>query len=306
MAELARMNNPENTPEPSNNGKHLFIFGLGYSAGYLARNLLKKGWKISGTVRHIEEATKLQELGISLYSFDGTKCVEPFTENLLHISHILSSIPPQDGDVDLVLKHHFNDISKASHLKWVGYLSTTGVYGDRQGGWVDEASDLLPTGTRGQKRKNAEEAWFKLWHDYQIPTHSFRLAGIYGPGKNALETVKAGKARRVHKDGQVFSRIHVEDIAAILQASILSPKGGNAYNICDDNPAPPQEVISYACKLLGIDPPPLLDFETADLSPMARSFYGDNKRVSNKKIKEELGIHLKWPDYRVALKALLD
>lgn len=312
------MNNPENSPISNVNSNHLFIFGLGYSAGYLARALLKQGWKISGTVRNPEDANELKDLGIKLYTFDGIQPMESSVKDgiedgvedgvkaLQNASHILSSIPPNTNSDDPALEHHFTHIANNKNLQWIGYLSTTGVYGDRQGGWVDETSDLLPTGKRGQLRKDAEAAWFKLWTDHQIPTHSFRLAGIYGPTKNAIETVKSSKARRIHKEGQVFSRIHVEDIAQILEASMLRPNGGAAYNVCDDNPDAPEKVISYACELLGVEKPPLLDFETADLSPMARSFYGDNKRVSNQKIKVELGVNLKWPDYKTAFKALME
>lgn len=290
------MNNPE---------KHLFVFGLGYSAQYLTRKLLSEGWQVSATVRSPEKAQDMADLGVKLYQFDGEAPVEGFAEILKSVTHVLSSVPPRKTEADVVLKWHFEDLAQASHLEWVGYLSTTGVYGNRDGGWVDEDSDQLPTGPRGQARVDGEAAWFKLWHDHQIPTHTFRLAGIYGPTRNAIETVRQGRGRRVHKKGQVFSRIHVDDITDILAASIAKPNGGQAYNCCDDNPAPPQEVIEFACELLGVEKPPLLDFETADLSPMARSFYGDNKRVSNERIKEELGIKLKWPDYHEALRALL-
>ncbi|WP_420548522.1 SDR family oxidoreductase [Curvivirga sp.] len=285
--------------------KHLFVFGLGYSATFLARKLLAKGWKVSGTVRHPEEALELKELGITLYAFDGETALDGFDNILQSVTHVMSSVPPKGEEVDIVLKWHFDDLAAATHLDWVGYLSTTGVYGDRDGGWVDEESEQLPTGPRGQKRVDGEAAWFKLWLDHQIPTHTYRLAGIYGPGRNALETVKQGRGRRINKPGQVFSRIHIEDIAQILEASMVKPNGGQAYNACDDNPAPPEEVIAYACDLLGVDKPDLIDFETADLSPMARSFYRDNKRVSNQRIKEELGVKLLWPDYRDALKAML-
>ncbi|MDX1738349.1 MAG: SDR family NAD(P)-dependent oxidoreductase, partial [Alphaproteobacteria bacterium] len=151
-----------------------------------------------------------------------------------------------------------------------------------------------------------EREWFRLWNEYGLPVHTFRLAGIYGPGRNALETVKQGRGRRINKPGQVFSRIHIDDITQILRASMLQPNGGRAYNVCDDNPAPPEQVIAYACQLLSLETPPLIEFEDADLSPMARSFYRDNKRVSNQRIKDELGVVLKWPDYRDALKAILD
>ncbi len=187
----------------------------------------------------------------------------------------------------------------------MGYLSTTGVYGDRDGGWVDEEAPLEPTGARGRKRVAAEAAWLALRRDHGVPVHLFRLAGIYGPGRNALATVQAGRAKRIDKPGQVFSRIHVDDIATVLEASMARPNPGRAYNVCDDEPAPPAEVIAHACDLLGVAPPPLVPFEQAELSAMARSFYRDNKRVSNRRIKQELGVKLAYPGYKAGLAALL-
>jgi nucleoside-diphosphate-sugar epimerase len=196
-------------------------------------------------------------------------------------------------------REHAADLA-ALRPAWVGYLSTTGVYGDRAGGWVDEASALTPAGERGRRRVAAEAGWRALG----LPLHIFRLAGIYGPGRSALDSVRAGKAQRIDKPGQVFSRIHVDDIAAVLDASIARPYPGAIYNVCDDDPAPPQDVIAYACALLGRAPPPLVPFDQAALSPMARSFYGESKRVSNRRIKDELGVRLRFPDYRAGLDAL--
>jgi nucleoside-diphosphate-sugar epimerase len=187
----------------------------------------------------------------------------------------------------------------------VGYLSTTGVYGDRDGGWVDESSALKPTGERGRRRLAAEAAWLELHRRARLPVHIFRLAGIYGPGRSALDAVRAGRAQRIDKPGQVFSRIHVADIVQVLRASMARPDPGAIYNLCDDDPAPPEAVIAFACELLGVPKSPLVPFAEARLSEMARSFYADNKRVSNRRIKEQLGVRLAYPSYKDGLRALL-
>jgi nucleoside-diphosphate-sugar epimerase len=282
---------------------HLFIFGYGFSAGILAGRLRAGGVKISATCRTADKRDRLRAEGIDAHLFDADRPLDaPGVKALGEATCLLSSVPP-DAEGDPVLRAHLEDIRAAAPFRWIGYLSTTGVYGDRDGGWVDEESDLAPTGSRGQRRVDAEAAWFAL--SDAGPVHSFRLAGIYGPGRSALETVQAGRARRIVKPGQVFSRIHAEDIAAILEASMAQPRNGAAYNCCDDDPAPPQDVIAYACDLLGVEPPPEIPFEEADLSPMAQSFYRDNKRVSNRRIKEELGVTLAWPSYRAALSAMI-
>ncbi len=190
-------------------------------------------------------------------------------------------------------------------LRWIGYLSTTGVYGDRGGDWVDENSQRVPTQDRSRRRALAEDSWLTVWEHDGLPVHVFRLAGIYGPGRSAIDSLRDGTAKRIVKAGQVFSRIHVADIAAVLIASMARPNPGAAYNLCDDNPAPPDEVIAYAAELLGVQPPPVVRFEDAQLSEMARSFYADNKRVRNNRIKEELGVQLTFPDYRSGLQAIL-
>lgn len=283
--------------------QRFFCFGLGYSAIALAERLQAEGWSIAGTCRGTEKQAALAARGWTAHLFDRGVALPAGA--LDGVTHLLSSVPP-DQQGDPVIDEAGAVIrSVADGLDWIGYLSTTGVYGDRDGGWVDETSDLTPTGPRGERRKQAENSWLALGRETGVPTHLFRLAGIYGPGRNALETVRSGKAQRIDKPGQVFSRIHRDDIAAIVRASIERPNPGAAYNCCDDNPAPPQEVIAYGCRLLGIDPPPLVPFDQAELSPMARSFYRDNKRVSNRRIKEELGVTLAWPDYRQALKAML-
>jgi nucleoside-diphosphate-sugar epimerase len=284
--------------------KVMFVFGLGFSAQALAGRLLGDGWTVRGTTRSPDKARALAEAGIETYLFDADHPLDDVAV-LDGVTHLLASVPP-GPDGDPVLRHHGRDLAaRAAQINWAGYLSTTGVYGDRGGDWVDETALRDPSTERGARRVAAEDAWCALWHEYGLPVHLFRLAGIYGPGCNALETVRQDKARRVIKPGQVFSRTHVADIAAVLAASIARPNPGAAYNVCDDDPAPPQDVITHACELLGVTPPPEIPFESAELSEMARSFYAESKRVSNDRIKQELGVELAYPDYRAGLAALL-
>jgi nucleoside-diphosphate-sugar epimerase len=278
----------------------LFCLGLGYTALALARRLRPAGWQIAGTCREPDKAAAFRADGIEAMVADRAHPPADPDRHLAGATHILASVPP-DAAGDPALDLWGAAIARHQGLAWLGYLSTTGVYGDRDGGWVDESSALSPTGERGQRRVEAEAGWRALGR----PIHLFRLAGIYGPGRSALDTVRAGRAQRVVKPGQVFSRVHVEDIAQTLAASIATPRAGAAYNVCDDNPAPPDEVIAYACELLGVAPPPPVPFEQAQLSAMAQSFYADNKRVSNRLIKEELGVRLAYPDYRAGLRALM-
>lgn len=269
---------------------HLFCFGLGYSARTLARALAKRGWTISGTSRSGEEGTIL---------FDGTEAVS--RSSFDGITHLLISVPPGEAG-DPVLNRHAMVLKEiAPSLRWAGYLSTTGVYGDRGGDWVNEDSPLAPTTIRGERRLAAETAWRAL----DMPLHIFRLAGIYGPGRNQLVSLLEDTAKRIVKQGQIFSRIHVADIAGVLEASITKPNPGQAYNICDDEPCPPQDVVAFAAELLKMPPPPEIAFDEARLSPMAKSFYAESKRVSNRRIKHELGYRLLYPTYREGLRALL-
>ena len=284
--------------------KHLFCFGLGYSVQHLAATLPSDEWQIAGTVRSSEARDRLSERGWEIHLFGGTVPLENAASALKGTTHLIDSAPPS-ANGDPVLLRHAKDIANLTELTWMGYLSTTGVYGDRGGDWVDEDSERTPSGPRGQRRVDAEDRWLDLWRRENVPVHLFRLAGIYGPGRSALDTVRQGRARRLLKPGQVFSRIHIDDIAAVLRASMDAPKPGCAYNLCDDEAAPPQDVITEACRLLDIDPPAEVPFEGAELSDMARSFYRDNKRVSNTRIKEELGVALAWPNYREGLKGLL-
>ena len=282
----------------------LFVFGLGYTGQVFARRLRARGWRVAGTTRSPEAATALRSEGIEALLFDRDRPLTDPAAALAGTTHLLVSIPPDDAG-DPVLAVHRIEIAACTGLTWAGYLSTTGVYGDRAGGWVDEDSALEPTSARSEHRVAAEHAWLDLQQSHGQPLHIFRLAGIYGPGRSALDQVRAGAAKRIDKPGQVFSRVHVDDIATVLEASIARPHPGRAYNLCDDLAASPAEVVAQACALLGVEPPPLVHFEAAALSAMARSFYRDNKRVSNRRIKEELGVALAHPDYKSGLKAIL-
>ncbi|HVO15982.1 MAG TPA: SDR family oxidoreductase [Alphaproteobacteria bacterium] len=282
----------------------LFVFGLGYTALALAERIIAEGWRVAGTCRTPERAAALRARGIEAHLFDRARPLADVAAALGGARYVLSSVPPDEAG-DPVLDRHGAALAARRDLAWVGYLSTTGVYGDRAGGTVGEDDKRRPTGERGQRRVAAEDGWLALHRDHGLPVHLFRLAGIYGPGRNALAQLRAGTARRIDKPGQIFSRIHVDDIVAVLRASMARPNPGAAYNVADDMPAPPQDVVAYAATLLGIAPPPLVPFAEAELSPMARSFYADSKRVDNGRIKRELGVRLAYPDYRAGLKALL-
>jgi len=285
----------------------LFCFGLGYSAQALIAHLRQAApdsWRFAGTCRSDSKADAFAAQGIDAQVFDGSaKLIRP--DILRQASHVLISAPAEQGGGDPVLRQHADDFAKHEHLKWLGYLSTTGVYGDHGGAWVDESMPMTPSQERGRRRAEAEAAWLDLHKQHGQPVHTFRLAGIYGPGRNALVNLREGKAHRIVKQGQFFSRIYVEDIAGVLAASMQKPNPGAAYNVADDEPAPPQDVIAHAAQLLGIAPPPEVPFEQAEMTPMARSFYAENKRVSNRRIKEELGVVLQYPTYREGLAALL-
>ncbi|MEM8774578.1 MAG: SDR family oxidoreductase [Pseudomonadota bacterium] len=277
----------------------LFSFGHGYSAQALSQLLLPQGWKIYGTTRTVEKAAKLDGQGVVPIVWPGND----INVALDQATHLLISAGPEGEGGDPVLRRARAEIeARAGDLDWAGYLSTTGVYGDHGGAWVDETTALNPATSRGQLRVDAEAAWQSIEN---LPLHIFRLAGIYGPGRGPFAKVRNGTARRIIKPGQVFSRIHVEDIAQVLAASIARPNPGAIYNVCDNEPAPPEDVIGHAAELLGLPLPPAVDFETAEMSPMARSFYAESKRTSNERIKSELGVKLRYPDYRSGLQALL-
>jgi len=270
--------------------KQLFVFGFGYSARALSKHLTGQDWQIEGTMR--EANTR----GLMVWPGDNPILA------LNRASHVLISIAPNAAG-DPVLREigeYFR--SNAHRFDWVGYLSTTGVYGDHQGGWVDEATPVAPSTMRGKLRVAAEQDWQAIPN---LPLHIFRLAGIYGPGRGPFAKLQAGTARRIVKSGQYFSRIHVEDLAQIIAASMARPDPGAIYNVCDDLAAPPEDVIAYAARLLDLPVPVAEEFETAEMTPMARSFYAESKKVRNDRIKSDLGIALKYPDYKSGLQAIL-
>ena len=285
-------------------GKRLFCFGYGFSASTLGALLRPAGWSLAGTCRTAEGCRALAGAGVDAVPFSREAPLARPAQSLAGTTHVLLSIPP-DTDGDSALDCHGADIAAIEGLEWIAYLSTTGVYGDTGGAWVDENAPPAPTGARGKRRVEAERGWLALGEKHGLAVHVFRLAGIYGPGRNALAAVRRGTAKRIAKPGQVFSRIHVADIAQVLAASIAKPRAGAIYNVCDDEPAPAADVVAHACALLGVAPPLLTPLEDADLSPMARSFYADNRRVSNARIKAELGVTLRYPNYRAGLAALL-
>ncbi len=282
---------------------HLFCFGLGYSAQRTAQRFAERGWRVSGTSTSAEGIAKLQRAGFDVVLFDGTHASPEAGPLLAQATHVLLSIPPgPNGDPAFV--HYGEAVAASKSIAWIGYFSTVGVYGDAAGGWVSEDEDARPASSRGKHRLAAERTWQTLGETSGKRVDIFRLPGIYGPGRSAIEDVKAGTARRLVKPGQVFNRIHVEDIAAAVIAAIDKQVPGRVYNVTDDEPGPPQDVVTYAAELLGRSPPPEIDFATADLSPMARSFYSESKRVSNARLKRELLPHLAYPTYREGLAAI--
>ena len=280
---------------------NLLIFGYGYTARHLVAALTPAPGTLRVTTRSAAKAAELTEQGLVARVFPGTD----MAEDLSWASHVLITAGPEGGRDPVLAQARAAIAAQAGRLTWVGYLSTTGVYGDHQGGWVDETTPLTPSTARGHARVAAEAEWLDLFQSHGLPLHIFRLAGIYGPGRGPFEKVRDGTARRIIKPGQVFSRTHVEDIAQVLIASMARPDPGAIYNVCDDDPAPPQDVIAHAATLLGVPLPKEVPFETADLSPMAASFYAESKRVDNSRIKQDLGVRLRYPDYRAGLAAIL-
>jgi len=279
--------------------KTLLSLGHGYSARALAARLLPQGWRIIGTTRSREKLDEIAATGVEPMLWPGSDLSSLLQEvpNLL-----VSAGPGPEGD-PVLLDLQDEITAAAPHLRWVGYLSTTGVYGDHGGDWVDETAPLTPSTRRGAARVQAEAAWGAI---PGLPLHIFRLAGIYGPGRGPFAKVRKGTARRIIKAGQVFSRIHVEDIAQALDLSLAKPQPGAIYNLCDDDPAPPQDVIGHAAALLGLPLPPAVDFDKAEMTPMARSFYAESKKVRNDHAKAALGWQPIYPDYRSGLAALLE
>jgi nucleoside-diphosphate-sugar epimerase len=290
---------------------HLLVFGLGYSARRIAHDRLGAGWRVSGTTRSRERVAAIEETGIRGLVFDGegppAATDEAVRSALADCSHLLVSAPPGPTG-DPVLSRFREDLVKreSGPLGWIGYLSTTGVYGDHQGGWVDETTDPAPGLERTRRRLEAEEEWSDLARATGAALQIFRISGIYGPGRSALDGIRSGRARTVVKQGSVFNRIHVDDLAGIVLAGMARPDRPGVYNVSDDLPAPNHEVQRYAAGLLGVAPPPEVPFEEAGLSPMGASFYAEDRRVRNDRVKEELGYRFRHPTYREGLAALLE
>lgn len=282
----------------------LVIIGYGYSSAAVV-HALAGGWEsLTVTVRSGEKAARLAAEGIPAVVFDGSGITEPLAEALKVATHLVMSAPPGEaGDPFL------NALESAGlalpALKRVIYLSTVGVYGDHGGAWVDETAPLRPVSLRSRQRVAAEVAWQDFARARGVDLGIFRLSGIYGPGRSAIDNLRAGTARRIVKPGQVFNRIHVGDIGGAVAMALghVGPLG--VFNLTDDEPCPPQDVVAYAAGMLGMNPPPEVPFEEADLSPMGRSFYGENKRVANGHIKRALGYAFRFPTYREGLAACL-
>lgn len=290
------------------NSPHLFCFGLGYTGMALARQLASEGWRVSGTCRDPIQAKELTASGITAFVFSGDgPGSHDIVTTLSEATHLLSTVPPSTGDSgDPVLRVFGSHLSNLKNLSWIGYLSTTGVYGDTGGAIVTEQTPTAPSGPRGERRVAAEQSWLSLYRDYAAPIHMFRLPGIYGPRRSSIDQVRGGTARRIHKPGHQFNRIHVDDIAQTLRASMDQPNSGAIYNVCDDESAAPADVTAYACTLMGAPPPPLVPFSEAreTMSDMTLSFWRDTRQVSNARIKDELGVVLKYPSYREGLAAI--
>lgn len=279
----------------------LLILGCGYTGSHLARLALRHNITIAITTRSGQAPDGLD---IPCFTFSGGSLEQ--SPNPLNpaavsgVTHVLSSIPPNQQGVDPVVATLLPTLEQA-RLVWFGYLSTTGVYGDTQGAWVDEATPVNPGNERSQHRVAVEQAFLQA----QLPTHIFRLPGIYGPGRSIFERLRTGKARRIERPGHVFCRIHVEDIVQTLWASMQQPNPGSIYNVSDDEPTEPSNLILEAAHLLGVEPPKAISFEAAEMTPMSASFWRESRRVRNEKIKTELGVRLKYPTYREGLRAIL-
>ncbi|SDM86726.1 Nucleoside-diphosphate-sugar epimerase [Methylobacterium phyllostachyos] len=284
---------------------NLFVFGLGFTGRRFAERARDRFATVRATVTEPAAAERLAaETGFAMRAF-GPQADDPrIAADLAATDVLLVSAPPgENGDPVLA---RYADAIAASRIGWIGYLSTIGVYGDQQGAWIDETTPASPRSARSKIRLDAEEAWLALGAETGKAVQIFRLSGIYGPGRNPIVKLRTGRSQRIVKAGQVFNRIHVDDIATTLLASIDRPRAGAIYNVTDDQPTAPQTVTEHAAALTGLPLPPEIDFETADLSPMARSFYGENKRVRNRLIREELGVDLAYPTYREGLAALKD
>jgi nucleoside-diphosphate-sugar epimerase len=281
---------------------HLTILGCGYSGAAIARTFRDLDGQPVGTTRSAEKAALLAKDGIKALVFDGIELSEDLRLQMRETTHLVQSIAPGSAG-DPLIRLAGDDIrALMPKLQWICYLSTIGVYGDRKGEWVDETASVHPVSERSVERVEAEDAWLSIGTALSIPVAVLRLSGIYGPGRNAFCNIDRGTARRLIKKDQVFNRIRVEDIGAA--ARFLSDREiGGLYNVTDDEPRAPQDIIVEAARLMGVEPPPEQPFETAELTPMARSFYGENKRVSNARLRG-LGFSFRFPEYRMSLAEL--
>jgi len=280
----------------------LLCLGYGYTARHVGALAMADGWKVKGTTRSPEKADALNAEGVAPILWGETLDTHTFEG----VDAVLVSAPPDANGCPALRAAGEAIAAHAGDISWIGYLSTNGVYGDHDGAWVDENTTPRPTTERSRRRLSAETAWRAFGEAADIPVVIFRLPGIYGPGRSVFDRIRAGAAQRIFKEGQVFSRAHVEDIACVIKASLDHPEAGTLFNIADDAPSPPQDVIEHACEFIGVAPPPLVPIEDANLSEMARSFYQDNKRVDNSRMKEALGVELLYPSYTEGLRAILE
>jgi nucleoside-diphosphate-sugar epimerase len=283
----------------------VFFFGMGYSSLATARAIhqnINSEIPISGTTRTLDNAELLADTAYRIHVFDGVRPGDTVPEDVVRATHVVLSIPPDDNG-DPAFNLHRDTLDAAPSLEWLVYFSTVGVYGDFGGAWIDESAPTRPINDRSKMRVAVEEQWRNYAAERGVPLLILRLAGIYGPGRSAFDKLRDGTARRIVKANQVFNRIHVDDIGRVTQLAAAQKLGGT-FNLSDDMPAPPQDLVTYAAELIGVPPPPEVPFEEASMTEMARSFYSDNKRVSNRAIKEALGIELLYPTYREGLDAI--
>ena len=283
---------------------HAFFFGLGFSSQAALAHLRTGSANVSGSVRTEAKAKRLAGRGVDTHVFDGLAPGATLGPSLRRASHVVFSIAPGEAG-DPALIHHRADLDAAQNLQWLCYYSTVGVYGDFGGNWIDESAPLVPRNERSDRRVLAEQAWRDYARARGVPLAILRLAGIYGPGRSSFDKLRDGTARRIVKPGQVFNRIHVADIGRVTALAAAARLDGT-FNLADDEPAPPQALIQHAASMLGVVPPPEIPFEAAEMTPMQRSFYADNKRVSNAAIKQALGIDLLYPTYREGLAAIFE
>ncbi len=284
---------------------NVFFFGMGYSSRATARalhELRDPDIPIAGTTRSAEGAEAFADTNYRIHVFDGKVPGATLGEDLRKATHVILSIPPDERG-DPALLHHRAELDAAPDLEWICYFSTVGVYGDFGGAWIDEDAPTRPVNLRSRQRVEAEQAWRDYARGRGVPLFIERLAGIYGPGRSAFDKLREGTARRIVKPGQVFNRIHVADIGRITALAAMARLEGT-FNLTDTEPAPPQDLVTYAANIMGVAPPPDSPFDTAQMTEMARSFYSDNKRVSSRRILAALGTELIYPTYREGLDAI--